>query len=127
MILEADADIADEVDVFGKSASDLQTNIVVGTDKITGTLKYVDDFTGFSDNPEEQEGNFLVIHCATDLPGDTITAQLEGEEPIELEDDGLAVFRITDTSKKIIVTAERGDETVTKTYSISDLVLEQEE
>ena len=126
MTLTADADIADEVDVFGKSASDLQTNIAITGDKITGTLKYVTDFTGFSDNPEEQEGNFLVIHCATDLPGDTITAQLEGSDPIELEEDGLAVFRITDTTKKIIITAERGDETVTKTYSISDLVLQEE-
>ena len=67
-----------------------------------------------------------MIHCATDLPGDTIAAQLEGSDPIELEEDGLAIFRITDTTKKITITAERGDETVTKTYSISDLVLQEE-
>ena len=43
--------------VLGKATSDLQDNVVVGANSITGTLKYVTGYTGFSSKVEEQSGN----------------------------------------------------------------------
>lgn len=37
-----------EVDLFDKTVSDLQNDIVIGEDGISGTLKYVTGYTGFS-------------------------------------------------------------------------------
>lgn len=127
--LSVDADISAGTDLLGKSASDLQTDIEIGDDEITGTLKYVTGYTGFSGEVSEQSGNYLALHCAA--PGsDKITVELVGgttAHPVQLDSDGLIVVRITDkTTQKIKVVAYEGDNAVVKEYGLSGLTLNAE-
>ena len=127
--LSVGADIGAGVDLLGKSVSDLQTGVSVGANEITGTLKYVSDYTGFSSNVAEQSGNYLAIHCDTDVVADSITVELIGGtvgHPVTLDSDGLIVLRITNTATQSVrVVATKGSETVTKTFSLTGLTLNQ--
>lgn len=52
---------AAETDLWGKTVSDLQ-DVVIGEDgKVTGTLKFVSDYTQFSSNKDEQSGNYFTF------------------------------------------------------------------
>ena len=113
----------DDGSLFGKDASDLQEDIVVGTDAITGTLKYVSDYTdAFSG--DEADGNFLALKC-TAIEGATITVEVVGglHGPSTLDSDGLVVCRIASTDQSIRVIATIGGVSQTKTYALTDLVL----
>ena len=96
---------------------------------ITGTLKYVEDYTGFDpSNPELQEGNYLVFHAAVpDVEGVTITAKMDNTST--LDEDGIAVFRVRDKSSQTltIVASKDGYESVTKVYSLTDLTCEADQ
>ena len=109
--------------------SDLQSNVSVGASAITGTLKYVSDYTGFSSKTSEQSGNYLAIHCT--VPGttpDRITVEVVNGTAGErtLDADGLIVLRIADkNAQSVRVKAYKtGLETVTKTYTLTGLTLE---
>lgn len=52
MAVTASPESADAT-LFGKKVSDLQTNVAVGADSITGTLKNVTGYTEFSSKPAE--------------------------------------------------------------------------
>ena len=95
-----------------------------GSDSVTGTLKYVTDYTGFSSNVAEQSGNYIVFHAEVpDVDGVTVTAKVT--KTSTLDADGIAVFRIADTTKKLTVTASKeGYESVSKEFSLSGLTLE---
>lgn len=116
-----------DADLLGKTADELQTGVTFESDTVSGTLKYVEEYTGFSKNPAEQSGNYLAFHAEVpDVEGVTITAKINNESI--LDDDGIAVFHITDPSKKLIVTASKeGCEDVVQTFALDDLVLEEEE
>lgn len=93
---------------------------------LTGTLKYVDDYTGFSGDPELQEGNYLVFHTAVpDVEGVTITAKMDNTST--LDEDGIGVFRVRDKSSQTltIVASKEGYESVTKVYSLAGLTCEE--
>lgn len=116
--------------------SDLQDNIVVGEDSITGTLEYVTGFEDYSDNPLLQEGNFIVLNVDTDTEEDyTITVQVEGStlEPIVITQDSdpeehIMVFRISDPEEetvKVIFVID-GEDPVIKEYTLSDLICKSE-
>lgn len=113
--------------VLGKLASDLQTNVTLSGENITGTLKYLSGFTGYSEETSLQEGNYLALEISA-APIDVITtAELLGssEAPKKVGTDGIVVFRVTNTvSQKIKVTAIMGRETTIKTYNLSGLKLE---
>lgn len=50
-----------QLDLFGKHVDDLQ-DVVIGEDgKVTGTLKFISDYTQFSSNEKEQSGNFFAF------------------------------------------------------------------
>ena len=126
--MSVDADI--QTSLLGKSASDLQSDIEIADGKITGTLKYVDDYTGFSGDASEQVGNYLALHFESD-EAETITINLiggtSGEKP--LDEDGLAVFRITDKDAQSIevkVTDTDTGHTSTYHYGLSGLTLNEE-
>ena len=95
-----------------------------GSDSVTGTLKYVADYTGFSGNVAEQSGNYIVFHAEVpNVDGVTITAKIT--KTSTLDADGIAVFRVVDTTKKLTITASKeGYESVTKEFSLSGLTLE---
>lgn len=93
---------------------------------LTGTLKYVDNYTGFSGDPELQEGNYLVFHAAVpNVEGVTITATMDNTST--LDEDGIAVFRVRDKSSQTltIVASKEDCDSVTKVYSLSGLTCEE--
>lgn len=123
--LTADADITD--DLLGKSASDLQEDVEIEGNAITGTLKAVTGYTGFSGDEAEQSGHYLALHFASD-DAETITVELIGGtvgHPVTLGDDGLIVIRITDKSSqtvRVVASAEGYVDNIV-TYSLKGLTL----
>lgn len=125
MSVAVDADVADTVDLFGKVASDLQENIVVGTSGITGTLKHVADYSSAFGSGLDS-GNYLCLHFDTpDVTGATITVEIVNgtSGPVTLDSDGIWVGYIADKSTQTVkvVASKEGYETVTKTYSLTGL------
>ena len=122
-------DIAADFDLFGKVIGDLQSDIVIGDSGITGTLKYVTGYTGFSSDVSMQSGNFLAIKCETpNLSTETITVEVVNgtSGAVTLDDDGVIVLRIADKdTQSVRVTATRsGLTTWTKTYSLTGLTVQ---
>lgn len=113
-------------DLLGKAPSDLQENIVITDDNISGTLKYVTGYTGFSGDVSQQSGNFLAIHV-TIPTGSTVKVFIIGgdnTEPKTMDSDGVLVARIKNTNEKVQFTVIKdGYRTVTKTYSLKNLTL----
>ena len=115
----------------------MQSGVEVSNNEITGTLKYVTGYTGFSGNPEQQEGNYLALKFTPVDEDDVITVELLGGtvgHPVTLDEDLNMVLRIGDPKKQKIrvVTTHEIDaethETVTSTdmYYLNQLVLEAE-
>lgn len=121
--LKTDLEIGADTDLFGKVVSDLQENVVIGEDNITGTLKHITGYTGFSSKPEEQEGNYLVLHNTSNL-GEDIYVELIGgtSGAVKLDSDGLIVLKIANNEQ--IVKVSCGN--LVKEYKLTDLVLETE-
>lgn len=123
--MSVDADISASEDLLGKIVTDLQDDIEVGEDSITGTLNMVTGYTGFSGDVAEQSGHYLALHCeATD--GATITCELIGgyHGPVNLDPDGLIIFRIAAKTQKVKVTASKaGLVSTTKIYTLNGVTL----
>lgn len=113
--------------VNGKTISDLVSNITVTDTEITGKLKYVEGFSGYSSDTALQTGNFLVLNASA-VPSDTVVTVelLGGKEGAKSPDaNGNVVFRVTNTvSQSIKVNGTMGRESSTKSYSIKNLELE---
>lgn len=125
--LALDADISPDENLFGKNATALQTDIAVSNDnKVTGTLKYVTGYTGFSGTAAEQEGNYLAVHASA-AEGAEIKALLIGgaHGEVTLDDDGIIVVRITSNSQKLRLTATTDEGTQTIIYDLSGLTLQE--
>lgn len=112
--------------------SELQTDVDIDEDgAVTGTLEYVTGYTGFSDDPELQEGNYLALKA--DFPGGvTVTAELKnsGASKITLDEDKNFVVRISDltTQDELTVAASgEGYADNTVTLDLSGLTLKEEE
>lgn len=123
----------DDADLLGKTASDLQEDIIVNDNGVYGTLKKVAGYTGFSGNVAEQSGHYLALKIDTEDDDDEITVELLGGtvgHPVTLDSDRNIVLRITNPLKqKIRVVATHigeNDEpvTVTKLLRLVDLTLE---
>lgn len=126
MSLAVDADVLSSVDLFGKSVTDLQEGIDISGRMISGTLKYVNGgWDAGTWSAEESKGNYLVLHAdATD--GATITVEVIGGDhgPQTLDEDGICICRIKNTSQKIRVSASKTNYTTNvKTYELDALVL----
>lgn len=95
--------------------------------KLTGTLHYLDDYTGF--DSELYEGNYICLHAESE-DSDSITVEvINGTlgHPVTLDADGLAVLRITNkNTQKIRFVSTGGGQTRTKTFDLSGLTLETE-
>ena len=112
-----------EADLLGKHAGDLQEDIVVGSDSISGTLKYVTEYTGFSGDPDLQQGNYIALKF--DAPeGATTTVEIVGGffGPVTLDEDMIFVGRIADTTTQSIrVVCTKDSYSVTRTFSLVNL------
>lgn len=125
--LTVTADIPSETDLLGKSVTDLQTGVSLGKSAIRGELKYVSDYTGFSGDPAEQSGNYLVLKCECE-DADSIVCELVGGRhgPVTLDSDGLIIFRVANNTQSVKVTAKKsGYEDVTKTFSLTGIRLDK--
>ena len=126
--VNVDANIGDSVDLFGKTVSDLQENIVISSEGVTGTVKYIDDYSSAYGSGEDS-GNYLVIHCSTPgIEGATITVEVVGglHGPQTLDEDGICICRITDKSTQTIrvVASKEGYDSDTVELDLSELTLE---
>lgn len=114
--------------VLGKLVSDLQVSVVFSDLAISGTLKYVEGYEGYSDDVTEQEGNYIALNVTTNREGAVITGtvmvgELGGDE-VEADVDGSIVLRITDAATEtIMITAIDGLDTKSVEYTLSALVL----
>lgn len=130
--LTVEADTSSGTELLGKAASDLQTDIEIDDDyKVTGTLKYVTGYTGFSGDVTLQSGNYLALDFASDV-ADWIEVKLVGgthEEFKRLDDDGILIVRITDTATQSLIVRSYCSETETTseiTLDLSGLTLQEE-
>lgn len=99
---------------------------VLDNGNITGTLHYVDDYTGFDpSNPELQVGNYLVLHAdVVGVPNATISVKVTN--PVTLDEDRTIVLHIADKDSQTVtvVASADGYATTTKVYSLRSLVCE---
>ena len=112
--------------LFGKKVSDLQTNVAVGADSITGTLKNVTGYTEFSSKPAEQSGHYLALKFDV-TPADAVTTvELVGgtKGPVTLDADKNIVLLIKNNTQSVKVTSTKDGSSVTKTYALTNLTLE---
>ncbi|WP_051545226.1 hypothetical protein [Butyrivibrio sp. MC2021] len=127
--------------VFDLVTSDLQYSDVVVTaptetadGTITGTLKYVKDWTTFSSDPELQTGYYLVLKA--DDPNAAkvevgINPSKAFEDPdhlVTLDEDRNIVLKVTDkdTQKVTVKFTYSDDSTETLVYGLTGLTLEAE-
>ena len=124
--MSVDADISDSVDLLGKSASDLQEGIVVGKNGVSGTLKYISDYSS-AYGPGMDSGNYIVLHYSTAEEGSTITCELVGgtTDPVTLDPDGLNITRVTNKNTQTIkvVASKTGYTDTVKYISLKGLTL----
>ena len=113
--------------MLGKYVTDLQEDVTIGSDAICGTLHYVTGYTGFSGDPEEQEGNYLALHFEDD-DATSISVKVIGSDygPVTLDEDGLLVVRIRDVATGIDVWTVKDGVTYQNRYEFH-LTLEPEE
>lgn len=126
--LSIDADIDELEDLFGKTVDDLQSDIEIGDTGITGTVKYIADYSSAGYTGDEESGNFLVLHAdVPDFEGATIVAELVNgvHGPVTLQEDGIVIFRIADKSSQKVkfVASKTGYPSVTKVFDLSGLTL----
>ena len=116
--------------LLGKSVTDLQSGVKVGKGSITGTLKYVTGYTGFSGDISEQSGNYLAIHATAGNDASYVTAEFVGgaiDHPQTLDEDGIIICRVTKPDHTLIFRAYDSSDNLlsTVTYDLSGLVLEE--
>lgn len=113
--------------LFGKKVSDLQSNIVIGENAISGSLKHVTGYTEFSSKSSEQEGHYLALKFDV-TPADAVTTvELVGgtKDPVTLDADKNIVLLIkSNTTQSIKVVSTKDGASVTKTYTLTGLTLE---
>ena len=127
MSVNVDANIGESVDLFGKTVSDLQEDISIGPDGVTGTLKYIADYSS-AFGAGENSGNYIAIRCSTPgVTGATITVEVVGgvHGPQTLDEDGICICRIADKDTQTIeVVAYKDNQSDSVTLDLSQLTLE---
>lgn len=122
--LTIDTNISSSTDLLGKVVSDLQENIHIYKDSVEGTVFYLDDYTGFSGNKDEQTGNFIALHASVpNVEGVTIKAIRPGRT-VTLDSDGILILRIP--TKHFVIkfqASKSGYETVEREFNLDRLFL----
>lgn len=121
------ADISEDTDLLGKTASDLQENVSISNGTISGTLHYVTGYTGFSGEPSEQEGHYLAL-CMSDEDASSISVRPLGStaDPVTLDPDGLYILHIVKATGLEVYSVVDGV-TYMNVYRFENLVMEPEE
>lgn len=114
--------------LFGKTVSELQSGIVIAGGEITGTLKHVTGYTGFSSIVDEQEGHYLALKIEDEPEGAVTTVEVvNGDKgPVTLDEDRNIVLLIRDNeAQSVEVVTTYDDETITQEYGLSGLTMEE--
>lgn len=111
----------------GMVVADLQDTITVNADTktISGDVKYVENYTGFSDETTLQAGNFLALDFAATPSDANVTAELVGGATGSFKIIGnRIVCRITNKDTQTIkVSATKGADNNTVIYNLAGLTL----
>ena len=103
---------------LGKGASDLQDGIQVNSNyAVTGTSKYVKEFTGFSSVKDEQQGNYIALKLTTVPAGKDIFVQSKdgtADGFKKLDTDGILVYKLSVTDGNVNPITIKVDENVFK-------------
>jgi len=115
-----------DTDMWGTAVGDMQSNIVVTSDAITGTLKYLSSGQLVTD---WGAGYFLALKFSDmDAKATSVKVGLEPSQSsglVELDADKNGVFKITDkNAQKFVVVSSDGSNTFTQYYDLSGLVLQ---
>ena len=104
--------------------TDLQEGVSIGDGEISGTLHYVEGYTGFSGDPAEQEGNYIALH-AEDESATSIAIRPLGStaEPATLDPDGLYILHIVKATGIEVFTVKDGV-TYMNVYRFENLIRE---
>lgn len=113
-------------DAYGKPVSELQDDIQIQGDKITGTLHWVTGYTKFSSDTAQQQGNFLATKINA-AEGATVKFKIVGgtspEKTLDPSDHQI-VWRISATTQKPHLEVTQKEKTSTVEYDLSGLTLE---
>lgn len=122
--VSVDADIEETEDLYGKTASDLQENIVFGDSGVTGTLKYISDYSEAFESGENS-GYYMAFHVSTPDVEDATIMVDSSDGGTVLLDENTAICRITDKDTQVIgVTAEKDGMYANRIIDLSGLTLE---
>lgn len=124
--LTADADIDSELDLFGKTVDDFQSDIEINGTSVSGTLNYIDDYSAAGYTGEEAYGNYIVLHFEVPDEEDvTIQTTINGRTQT-LDEDGILIAHIADKDSQTltVVASKEGYESVTKVYDFEGLICE---
>ena len=124
--VSVDADIEAAEDLYGKTVADLQENVVFGDLGVTGTLKYISDYSEAFESGENS-GYYMAFHISTPGVEDATIMVNSSDEGTVLYDEttGIAICRITDKDTQVIyITAEKDGESVNTVIDLSGLELE---
>lgn len=117
--------VDDETELYGLTASDLQSDLQIGDTSISGILSYIPSYPNYSSVLEEQSGYYLALSFRAN-PGAIITTELvPGTGKSKPVTDGFCVYRITDKDNQAIRVSvtKKGCSSVTKDYSLNQLIL----
>ena len=114
--------------ILGKNVEDIQSDVKVHSNYISGDLHYVTGYTGYSGDPDLQSGNFLALKFEHSEDATTTIFLTNGitKNPVTLDSDMNAVIRVTNkNNQKLIVTTTKDGSSVVDTYSLSALHLQK--
>lgn len=120
----------DEIDLLGKTTSDLQESIRIEGNAIYGTLHHITGYTGFSSIEDEQEGYYLATKYVPDpSDGDVHVLKTNGTvgDKVLSRPDLTLVSIITnkDIQKLQVYVEADGVKGDTVEYDLSHLILEE--
>ena len=95
---------------------------MVGENTISGSLKYVTGYTGFSGDASEQSGHYLALHCESES-GAVIKVEIDGGHhgAVTLDEDGIIIMRLEDPHQGIKVTATKSGASASRYFTLHDL------
>lgn len=121
-----DQDKADILEAYGVAVTDIQENIAVANDAITGTSKYVATATGFD---MSKGHNFIALHFTspTATKIEVSMDPTQGSGLVELDESGVIVLQMkADKSQTVKVVATDANGVTTKNLTISGMTFNEE-
>lgn len=113
-----------------KKASDMQSNVTVTGNKITGELKFIEG--GLAPGVLSGDGYFLALKWSNPAAGVTslkvgLQPSASGMEPVECIDDldRNGVFKISDKNQKLLVIQSNADHKTKQVFDLTGLTFEE--